>query len=53
MTYYYLLLHICFLCDVELDCASDDIVMKTHFISYFSPGSLLEIISHDIEHIEE
>ena len=43
-----LLLHICFLCDMELDCAPGDLVMKTHYISHFSPGSLLEMVGHDV-----
>ena len=34
------LLHICFLCDMELDCAPGDIVMKNHYISHYSPGSM-------------
>ena len=43
-----LLLHICFLCDMELDCAPGDLVMKTHYISHFSPGSLLGMVGHDV-----
>ena len=42
------LLHICFLCDMELDCAPGDIVMKNHYISHYSPGSLLEMVGHDV-----
>ena len=42
------LLHICFLCDMELDCAPGDLVMKTHYISHFSPGSLLGMVGHDV-----
>ena len=42
------LLHICLLCDMELDCAPGDIVMKTHYISHYSPGSLLEMVGHDV-----
>ena len=43
-----LLLHICFLCGMELDCAPGDLVMKTHYISHFSPGSLLEMVGQDV-----
>ena len=42
------LLHICIFCDMELDCAPGDLVMKTHYISHFPPGSLLETVSHDV-----
>ena len=42
------LLHICLLCKVELDCAPGDLVMKTHYISHFSPGSLLEMVGQDV-----
>ena len=42
------LLHICIFCDMELDCAPGDLVMKTHYISHFPPGSLLELVSKDV-----
>ena len=42
------LLHICVFCDMELDCAPGDLVMKTHYISHYPPGSLLDLVSLDV-----
>ena len=46
------LLHICVFCDMELDCAPGDLVMKTHYISHYPPGSLLDLVRLDVgDHI--